>query len=199
MTLWRAPSAAGDDRESEIISHHHRHHDAQQEHEGTPRNHSTIIVQAPRGWCFQPWAPACSRLVLWRAPSVAGYDRDSEIISRHHHHRDAQQEHEARALRLSTTKFAVKVEVSLSKPKVNVKGLEFSFLKHPPATEFVPESRCSDLLKTASPLPLLRLGSWWFTYLILLGGASPLFLIFSCFFLFSFSLLFTFLPYFFTN
>ena len=199
MTLWRAPSAAGDDRESEIISHHHRHHDAQQEHEGTPRNHSTIIVQAPRGWCFQPWAPAFSRLVLWRAPSAAGYDRDSEIIPRHHHHRDAQQEHEARALRLSTTKFAVKVEVSLSKPKVNVKGLEFSFLKHPPATEFVPESRCSDLLKTASPLPLLRLGSWWLTYLILLGGASPLFLIFSCFFLFRFSLLFTFLPYFFTN
>ena len=137
--------------------------------------------------------------MLWRAPSVAGYDRDSEIIPRHHHHRDAQQEHEARALRLSTTKFAVKVEVSLGKLKVNVKGLELSFLKHPPATEFVPESRCSDLLKTASPLPLLRLGSWWLTYLILLGGASPLFLIFSCFFLFSFSLLFTFLPYFFTN
>ena len=193
MTLWRAPLAAGDDRESEIISHHHRHHDAQQEHEGTPRNHSTILIQAPRGWRFQPWAHACPRLTLWRAPSAAGYDRDSEIISRHHHHRDAQQEHEARALRLSTTKFAVKVEVSLGKLKVNVKGLEFSFLKHPPATEFVPESRCSDLLKTASPLPLLRLGSWWLTYLILLGGASPFFLFFLVFFysaFLSFSLFF---------
>ena len=124
---------------------------------------------------------------VWRAPSDAGDDRESEIIPRHHHHRDAQQEHEARALRLSTTKFAVKVEVSLSKLKVNVKGLEFSFLKHPPATEFVPESRCSDLLKTASPLPLLRLGSWWLTYLILLGGASP----FSYFFLFFFIPLFS--------
>ena len=63
----------------------------------------------------------------------------------HHHLHDAQQEHEARALRLSTTKYAVKVEVSLNKPKVNVKGIEFSFLKHPSAVELVSESRCGDL------------------------------------------------------
>ena len=35
----------------------------------------------------------------------------------------------------------MEVEVSLSNPKVNVKGLEFSFLKHSPATEFVPERK----------------------------------------------------------
>ena len=87
----------------------------------------------------------------------------------------------------------MKVDASLSKSKANVKGLEFSFLKHPPATEFVPESRCGDLLKTASPLPLLRLGSWWFHYFILLGEASPFFLFFLVFFysaFLSFSLFF---------
>ena len=84
-------------------------------------------------------------MALWRAPSAAGFDRESEIISHHHHLHDAQQEHEARALRLSTTKYAVKVEVSLSKRKVNVKGIEFSFLKHPSAVELVSESRCGDL------------------------------------------------------